>query len=110
MAILDKFEELHRVKRPERFGPNAVEWFFHQDNAPAHKSGDTMTWLEVSGYKLIAHSPYSPDLAVSVIVERVRVLLIRPKPLRALHALQFLKFLHNPDPGFNLIANPQLLP
>ena len=22
-----------------------------------------MTWLEVSGYKLIKHSPYSPDLA-----------------------------------------------
>ena len=102
--MLEKFEELHRVKRPERFGPNAIGWFFHQDNAPvrirltdipdidtmipshigditfwasllsvvsqvslrfqAHTSNDTKTWLEVSGYNLIPHAPYSPDLAV----------------------------------------------
>ena len=40
IRILEKFEELHRVKRPERFGPNAtVKWYFHQDNAPVRLSG-----------------------------------------------------------------------
>ena len=38
-----------------------TSFFFCQ----AHKSGDTMTWLEVSGYNLLKHAPYSPDLAVS---------------------------------------------
>ena len=37
IAMLKKFKELHRDKRPERFGDEgemAEEWFFHQDNAP----------------------------------------------------------------------------
>ena len=38
-------------------------WFFHQDNAPAHKSGETMLWLDVEGWNLLFHAPYSPDLA-----------------------------------------------
>lgn len=66
IRILEGFEKRHREKRPERFGDNAVRvrWFFHHDNAPAHASGDTKMWLEVSGYNVLQHAPYSPDLAV----------------------------------------------
>ena len=62
--ILQKFESLHRSKRPERYGENAEAWFFHQDNAPAHASGDTTMWLDAAGVNVLKHAPYSPDLAV----------------------------------------------
>ena len=56
--------KLHKEKRPERFrDDDPEEWFFHQDNAPAHKSGDTMLWLDLEEFKLLIQSPYSPDLA-----------------------------------------------
>ena len=29
----------------------------------AHKSRETMLWLEVEGWNLLIHAPYSPDLA-----------------------------------------------
>ena len=69
LAVLTKFNQLHRHKRPERFGEfgtawGAEEWWFHQDNAPAHKSGLTMEWIEMEGWNVLTHSPYSPDLAV----------------------------------------------
>ena len=35
---------------------------FHQDNAPAHKS---VVAVRDSGFKLVVHPPYSPDLAPS---------------------------------------------
>ena len=36
-----------------------------QDNAPVHKSGQTMAIIEGSGFQLLPHPPYSPDLAPS---------------------------------------------
>ena len=36
---------------------------FHQDNAPAHRSVVTMADVHNSGFELVDHSPYSPDLA-----------------------------------------------
>lgn len=38
-------------------------WWFHHDNAPAHRSQQTMQFLQSSGLKLLEHPPYSPDLA-----------------------------------------------
>jgi histone-lysine N-methyltransferase SETMAR len=35
----------------------------HHDNAPAHRSGVVMGYLEEQGIQLIPHPPYSPDLA-----------------------------------------------
>jgi [histone H3]-lysine36 N-dimethyltransferase SETMAR len=38
---------------------------FHQDNALCHKSIKTTAKLHESGYDLLSHPPYSPDLASS---------------------------------------------
>ena len=38
-------------------------FWFHQDNAPAHKAHETLAYLEEKGFKIVAHPPYSPDLA-----------------------------------------------
>ena len=38
---------------------------FHQDNAPAHKSVVAMAAVRDSGFELVDHPLYSPDLAPS---------------------------------------------
>jgi len=38
---------------------------FHQDNAPAHTSSEELVAIRNSGFELLHHSPYSPDLAPS---------------------------------------------
>jgi hypothetical protein len=38
---------------------------FHQDNALCHKLVNTTAKLHELSYKLLPHSPYSPDLAFS---------------------------------------------
>jgi len=35
----------------------------HHDNAPAHRSGVVMEYIDQKGIKLLPHPPYSPDLA-----------------------------------------------
>jgi [histone H3]-lysine36 N-dimethyltransferase SETMAR len=35
----------------------------HHDNAPAHRSGVVMEYIDQAGIKLLPHPPYSPDLA-----------------------------------------------
>jgi len=37
--------------------------FFHQDNAPCHKSIKTMTKLHELDFELLPHPPYSPNFA-----------------------------------------------
>ena len=37
----------------------------HQDSAPAHKPVVTMAAVHDSGFELVDHPPYSPDLAPS---------------------------------------------
>jgi [histone H3]-lysine36 N-dimethyltransferase SETMAR len=49
------------ARRKER---NIPMWFL-QDNAPIHKSAASMQVLEESGFDLLDHPPYSPDLAPS---------------------------------------------
>ena len=36
---------------------------FHQDNAPAHTASKTSVELDLLGFEILHHSPYSPDLA-----------------------------------------------
>lgn len=42
--------------------PFVVPWF-HQDNAPSHKSMRTKAWLEKNKIDIMPAPPYSPDLA-----------------------------------------------
>ena len=37
----------------------------HNDNAPAHTSAIAMATIRESGFELLSHPPYSPDLAPS---------------------------------------------
>ena len=39
------------------------QWYFHQDNAPVHKSILVTDYLTKMGIKSVPHRPYSPDLA-----------------------------------------------
>ena len=51
-----------KLKRPGKLTKGVL---LHQDNAPAHKSLVTMSAVHDCGFKLIDHSPYSPDVAPS---------------------------------------------
>ena len=58
MALLVRLEKEIAKKRPEM----KKKVFFHQDNAPCHKSISTMTKLFELHFKLLPHPLYSPDL------------------------------------------------
>ena len=47
----------------KRLGLSKKKIIFHQDNAPAHRSGLTMAKLNELKYELLEHPPHSPDLA-----------------------------------------------
>ena len=49
-----------RKKRP---GAEVENLLFHQDNAPTHRSNDTLMTIDFLGFERINHAPYSPDLA-----------------------------------------------
>ena len=45
--------------------PNEEKVFFHEDNAPCHKSIAAMAKLHELHFEFLLHPPYSPDLAPS---------------------------------------------
>lgn len=49
-----------RKKRPEI---ELDKFLLHQDNAPAHTATSTQLEIDLLGFELIKHPPYSPDLA-----------------------------------------------
>ena len=49
-----------RKKRPN-IDPERI--IFHQDNAPGHRADSTMLEINLLGFELLQHPPYSPDLA-----------------------------------------------
>ena len=49
-----------RKKRPNCEIENLI---YHQDNAPAHRSEDTLMTIDFLGYERLQQPPYSPDLA-----------------------------------------------
>ena len=60
VGALGNFMKYFKKKRPEMA---AGEWFFHWDNAPVHTAAVVKEWIAAHGVKMIAHPPYSPDLA-----------------------------------------------
>jgi histone-lysine N-methyltransferase SETMAR len=57
----DLVQKCRHARRKER----RIPLWFLQDNAPIHKSAQSMRVLEESGFDLLDHPPYSPDLAPS---------------------------------------------
>ena len=55
LAVLKQFREKEEA--------SAVEGWFHQDNAPCHRSMLVTNWKADKGMKTVWHPPYSPDLA-----------------------------------------------
>lgn len=62
IALLERLKDEIGKKRPHMARKKVL---FHQDNAPCHKSMQTMAKLYELGYELLPHPPYSPDLAPS---------------------------------------------
>lgn len=54
--VLNKLKEIRPNSRLDT-------WFFHHDNAPAHRAAQTVSFFETAGIKMVEHPPYSPDLA-----------------------------------------------
>ena len=62
---LSRLKEAIRRKRPELWGKRGQphKFILHQDNAPVHVSNFTLGKIGEWGIDLLAHPPYSPDLA-----------------------------------------------
>jgi len=59
--VLAHLRDAVRRKRPELWENQT--WMFHHDNAPAHASLLIHSYLEKHQTSVVAHPPYSPDLA-----------------------------------------------
>lgn len=61
----DQIRRLREAIKEKRRGKLRAGILFHQDNAPPHKAGVAMAAIRDSGFELLEHPPYSPDLAPS---------------------------------------------
>lgn len=61
-ALLDRFDVEIKAKRPHLARKKIL---YHQDNAPSHSAHLTTNKLNELRYEVLAHPPYSPDLAPS---------------------------------------------
>ena len=61
VEVVREFSKRFHRKRPALF--KSVQWHFHQDNAPVHKSILVTDYLSKMGIKTVPHPPYSLDLA-----------------------------------------------
>lgn len=61
----DQIRRLRKAIKEKRRGKLRAGVLFHQDNAPAHKAAVAMTAIQETGFELLEHPPYSPDLAPS---------------------------------------------
>ncbi|UYV77299.1 hypothetical protein LAZ67_15000402 [Cordylochernes scorpioides] len=52
-------------RKPRHFDKQGRKFVYHQDNAPSHRSLQAMAAIHDSGFELLPHTPYSPDLAPS---------------------------------------------
>ncbi len=66
-ALLGRLKEQIRRRRPHlwRLHGDWCNFLLHQDNAPAHVANITLALFGESKILLLAHPPYSPDLAPS---------------------------------------------
>jgi hypothetical protein len=62
VEALGKFLKVFRQKRPEMA---ARDWWFHWDNAPVQTAAKVKDWMAARQFKVIAHPPYSSDLALA---------------------------------------------
>ncbi|UYV84200.1 hypothetical protein LAZ67_X001501 [Cordylochernes scorpioides] len=62
-AILVK--QLREAIKEKRTGRLSRKIVYHQDNAPSHRSLQAMAAIYDSGFELLTHAPYSPDIAPS---------------------------------------------
>ena len=61
-SLLDQLKDAIKAKRPHLAKKKVL---FHQDNAPAHTSTVVAAKLHNLHFEVLAHAPYSPDLAPS---------------------------------------------
>ncbi|UYV72352.1 hypothetical protein LAZ67_9002754 [Cordylochernes scorpioides] len=52
-------------RKPRQFHQQGRKIVYHQDNVPSHRSLQAMAAIYDSGFELLPHAPYSPDLAPS---------------------------------------------
>jgi histone-lysine N-methyltransferase SETMAR len=55
--------DLARAVQKKRPGTSLSDYLLHQDNAPAHVSQMTRLEMVLMDLEMVAHPPYSPDLA-----------------------------------------------
>ncbi|UYV63007.1 hypothetical protein LAZ67_2002824 [Cordylochernes scorpioides] len=60
--LVKKLREAIKEKRRGKLSRKIV---YHQHNAPSHRSLQAMAAIYDSGFELLSHAPYSPDLAPS---------------------------------------------
>ncbi|UYV82452.1 hypothetical protein LAZ67_21002222 [Cordylochernes scorpioides] len=58
-------KQLREAIKETRIGNLSRKIVYHQDNAPSHRSMQAMAAIYDSGFELLPHAPYSPDLAPS---------------------------------------------
>ncbi|UYV72817.1 hypothetical protein LAZ67_10000876 [Cordylochernes scorpioides] len=58
-------KQLREAIKEKRRGKLSRKIVYHQDNAPSHRSLQAMATIYDSGFELLPHAPYSPDLAPS---------------------------------------------
>ncbi|UYV68033.1 hypothetical protein LAZ67_5002872 [Cordylochernes scorpioides] len=58
-------KQLREAIKEKRRGKLSTKIVYHPDNAPSHRSLQAMATIYDSGFKLLPHAPYSPDLAPS---------------------------------------------
>ncbi|UYV75523.1 hypothetical protein LAZ67_13000475 [Cordylochernes scorpioides] len=60
-----KIMQLREAIKENRRGKLSMMIVYHQDNAPSHRSLQAMAAIYDSGFELLPHAPYSPELAPS---------------------------------------------
>jgi len=67
MRMLSIFPVIRRdlttALRRKRSGMEIEEIIYHHDNAPSHRTADTLETIDFLGMERPEHAPYSPDLA-----------------------------------------------
>ncbi|UYV77410.1 hypothetical protein LAZ67_15000915 [Cordylochernes scorpioides] len=58
-------KQLREAIKENRRGKLSRKIIYHQDNAPSHRSLQAMAAIYDSGFELLPHAPYSPELALS---------------------------------------------
>ncbi len=61
IATLRQMRKMVRRKRPAL--AQEEDFLYHHDNAPAHTAQATLAYMDANNFKIVAHPPYSPDLA-----------------------------------------------